>query len=116
VQEEWRHQIRHKRSELFRACDGDERRQQRRRVADVDQGVEDQLDGHEQELGRQLAEQRIPQRPEPVLHGEDRRQPGGHGEQCRSLELVLWRHLLKPGELLVGGCTPQASNKTFNDL
>jgi hypothetical protein len=116
VQEEWRHQIRHKRSELFRACDGDERRQQRRRVADVDQGVEDQLDGHEQELGRQLAEQRIPQWPEPVLHGEDRRQPGGHGEQCRSLELVLWRHLLKPGELLVGGCTPQASNKTFNDL
>jgi hypothetical protein len=89
MQEEWWHEVHHQREGLLRAGDGDQRRRQRRGVADVDQGDQHELADNEQELGHELAEHGVPQRPEPVLHGEDRRRPRGDGVERRPVQLVL---------------------------
>ena len=95
------HQVRRKREEPLRACGGDQRRRHRRGLSDVDQGVQDELAVDEQELGHELAEQCLPQRPEPILQGQARRRPRCHGKQHRTVQLVLRGYLHIRSQLLL---------------
>uniref|UniRef100_A0A453MHV6 Uncharacterized protein n=1 Tax=Aegilops tauschii subsp. strangulata TaxID=200361 RepID=A0A453MHV6_AEGTS len=108
-----RHPLRHLREGLLRAGGGDQRRRQRGRVPDVDQGLQHQLARHEPQLGRQLAEQRLPQRPEALLQGQARRRPRGHGQRRRAVQLVVRGHLHFLGELLLA--SRGSSNQSIDD-
>ena len=57
---------------LLRAGPGGERGREWGDLGNVDQGFQHKLAGDEPELGDELAEQLLPQRPEPVLQGADR--------------------------------------------
>jgi hypothetical protein len=88
-----RRPVHRRRAKLLRAGDGGERGRQRRGGAGLDQGRPDGLDGHDPELGRQLAEQRLPQRAEPLVPPPVRRRPHRHGQQRRPPGVVVRRHL-----------------------
>ncbi|OQU86602.1 hypothetical protein SORBI_3003G111800 [Sorghum bicolor] len=61
-------------TQLLRARHRRQRRRQRRRGAGLDQGRRRHgLDAHDPQLGRQLAEQRVPQRAEPLVPPQVRR-------------------------------------------
>jgi len=71
VPEDRRDEVHDQREGLLRAGSRGERRRERGDLGNVDQRVQYKLAGDEPELGDELAEQFVPQRPEPVLQGAD---------------------------------------------
>lgn len=93
LQEEGGNQIHHQWAFLLQPGADNKRGRRRRCAFSDDQGFEDGMAAHVQELGPKLAEQQLPKRPEPVLQGHNKRRPKCGVLQRRSFRLVFWTDL-----------------------
>lgn len=81
LQETRRREVHHQWKRLLRASADQQRRRARVSPGSLGQGLEDRLDGNVEELGSELAVQRLPQWPVHVFQGHDhgRRDQGVRG-------------------------------------
>lgn len=66
-----------------------QRRRRRRHPFGLDQGLQNRVASHVKELGPELAEQLLPQWPEPLLPGDHQRRPDRHKLRRRSRGMAV---------------------------
>ncbi|KAJ6801217.1 expansin-A10-like [Iris pallida] len=99
VQEEGRDQVHNQRPLVLQPRPGEQRGRRGGRARRVGEGLADGVAGHVQELGPELAEQRLPQRPGPLLQGHHQRRQDRALQQRRPRRLVLRPDLLRSSVL-----------------